>query len=546
MRKGLFTGMLLLLLAFTIPNPAWAPWVHIGGYGLKAEQIRNIDDKNGDLASLCVDSNGFPHIVWTQENEIGWPSIYYLKWNGTDWVDADGSGQESICIPDSGPVSSSINVCLDSKGYPHITWDSRIGSGSFISYLWWNGSEWVDADGAGRESIKVGTGYDYGHPSLCLDPNDNPHLLVVKEYPSYLHLCYIRWDGSRWIGTGNIPGQKEGGICDISKSPESLLLCLDSNNQPHIVLALEEKDHSEIYYRYWNTDRKLWCEGLRKYGDNKSYLMPSLCLDSKNRPHIAFCSKTESSQFSPGDIHYLRWNGSEWVDADGVGKESENITNNKDDCIAPSLCLDSKDYSHIAWFNKDKGEIHSLKWNGSRWIDPDASAWPEVIRLLRDKWNTKQRWSLEFYTQIRDAVEAQEPMSRIREATESFFLCLDLKDRPHIAWISDFYEKPICYAKWVSAELYRDEYTHLIEGYVMDKRGNPVSGVTVKLSSNFCYGTYITSNNGYYEFIYLPLGGNYTVTPRKFGFRFSPEKYEYSMLGSNKDNQNFEKRSLLE
>lgn len=551
----LFAGMLLLLLV-CIPNLAWAPWVMTGTYDLDPEYIGNIKSED-ILAFSCLDSNDFPHIVWTQGNESGSPSICYLKWNGSSWVDADGSGQESVSIPYSGPVRSSISVCLDSAGHPHIAWDSSIGayvgdqrfSSSFVSYLWWNGSEWVDADGTGRESQRVGTGFGYSFPSLSLDSSGLPHLLVIRKYPSPLctpHVCYLRWNGRRWIEIG-FPGGKEGPIFEISTKVESLSFRLDSNDQPHMVLSLEEEDRIRIHYFYWKADERTWFRERINYHKQpeycKNYLMPFLCLDSKNRPHIAFCGETETN--SPRhDIHYIWKNGEEWVDADGVGRESE-IISNREDCIAPSLCLDSNGYPHIAWFNTNKGLIFYLQWNGNKWVDPDMFAYPRMIALLKEKWDKRQRWSPDFLTNVQQAVGAQEPMSSMRWATESFFLCLDSKDLPHIIWFGNLYEWPIFCAKFVPAEFYCDNYTYHIKGYIKDEGGRPMSGVKVTLSGDICCGAYTTSDDGYYEFIYL-LRGDCTVTPQKSGYSFSPEKHKYEIFRSNKDDQNFEMQSLQE
>ncbi|MBA7506538.1 hypothetical protein ES706_05229 [subsurface metagenome] len=78
---------------------------------------------------------------------------------------------------------------------------------------------------------------------------------------------------------------------------------------------------------------------------------------------------------------------------------------------------------------------------------------------------------------------------------------------------------------------------YYIKGYVKDSDGDGISGVTVTLSgtvSNSC----ITVNSGYYEFLNL-VSGNYTVTPNKSGWSFSPVFYFYGPLNSDQDNQNF-------
>ena len=481
----------IFLLPMFIPNPAWAPWVPIKGCDFDSEPVRKIEGEPG-LISLCLDSNDFPHIAWTEKNEFGQREMYYLKWNGSSWVDIDGSGQDTVKFFNLGSLVGSFNMCLDSAGRPHIAWDGGwITEGDYpfcaseVYYLRWNGSQWVDVDGSGQESMKVGTGYEYDSPFLCLDSDDKPHLLLMKEYASFLcnpHVCYLRWDGSKWMENRG-PREKAGDICDISKSRKSLWLHLDSNDQPHIALALEDKKEGKICYLYWIANRKLWGREFIKYKDPEGYLAPSVCLDSRNYPHIAYL--------------------------DAVRKE-----------------------------------VHYLQWNGSEWTDPEVSAWPKFTEVVKDKWEENQWWKEEFLAAFQEPEAEKELMTHIGESVESFSLCLDLKDRPHIAYM-DSDHKGIYYLKWIPAEDYCDRYTYYIKGYVRDENGRPVSGVNVTLSGDICGGAYTTSKDGYYEFIYL-LPENYTVTPHKSGCSFSPGQYEYGMLESNKENQDFKKRSLQE
>lgn len=409
----LFIGVLLLLFALAIPGPARAPWVSIEGYESSyPEPVKNIEGRLC-LISLCLDSNDFPHIAWTEKNYLGEHELHYLKWNGSYWVDIHGSGQERVKIFNLGSLVSSFNMCLDSVGYPRIVWDGGWSIqedyapfASEVYYLQWNGIAWVDADGVRTESMKVGTGYEYDLPYLCLDSNDRPHLLLIKEYASSLcnpHVCYLRWSGNQWIENRS-PKEKGGDICDILRIPESSWLYLDSNNNPHIALALQDKEGGRICYLYWIADRKLWGRKFIKYRDPEGYLSPSVCLDSKNYPHIAYL--------------------------DAVTKQ-----------------------------------IHYLQWNGREWIDPEAITLSGFIELLKEKQVENQRWKEELLAGFQEA-EPGELTTHIGESVDSFSLCLDSKDSPHIAYI-DGYWKEIYYLKWIPAD------NQFFENYMKDKKAKP-------------------------------------------------------------------------
>jgi len=79
--------------------------------------------------------------------------------------------------------------------------------------------------------------------------------------------------------------------------------------------------------------------------------------------------------------------------------------------------------------------------------------------------------------------------------------------------------------------------TYYIKGYVKKSGGLGLSGVTVTLSGD-ASRTYTTGINGYYQFTGL-YQGNYTVTPTKSSWWFSPANKSYSPLNSNQSNQNY-------
>ncbi|MDI6640704.1 MAG: carboxypeptidase regulatory-like domain-containing protein [Elusimicrobiota bacterium] len=78
-----------------------------------------------------------------------------------------------------------------------------------------------------------------------------------------------------------------------------------------------------------------------------------------------------------------------------------------------------------------------------------------------------------------------------------------------------------------------------IKGYVKDPQGKGLGSVTLALSGDGSE-TCITNSQGYYEFIGLTAGGNYTVTPSSHSYySFNPSSRTYSNLMSLKTEQNF-------
>ena len=58
--------------------------------------------------------------------------------NGMEWVDADGSGTESVNISNTSGDSQNPSLALDSAGNPRVAWhDSSPVSNFDIYYLQW-------------------------------------------------------------------------------------------------------------------------------------------------------------------------------------------------------------------------------------------------------------------------------------------------------------------------------------------------------------------------------------------------------------------------
>ncbi|HAW49772.1 TPA: hypothetical protein DCX16_02320 [bacterium] len=76
-----------------------------------------------------------------------------------------------------------------------------------------------------------------------------------------------------------------------------------------------------------------------------------------------------------------------------------------------------------------------------------------------------------------------------------------------------------------------------IKGEIKDSFGNPIQGVTVKLSGNRTL-TVRTNGSGTYEFTGIPQG-SYTVTPSLSGGLFLPKERSYFSLKTTQENCNF-------
>ncbi len=77
-----------------------------------------------------------------------------------------------------------------------------------------------------------------------------------------------------------------------------------------------------------------------------------------------------------------------------------------------------------------------------------------------------------------------------------------------------------------------------ISGQVVDNRGVPIVGISVKLTGTDT-ATATTSVDGYYFFGSLLQGGNYTVMPSAANYSYAPPSLTFNNLGSTQSNANF-------
>jgi len=84
---------------------------------------------------------------------------------------------------------------------------------------------------------------------------------------------------------------------------------------------------------------------------------------------------------------------------------------------------------------------------------------------------------------------------------------------------------------------------YVIRGYIRDSESMGINCVTITLSGD-ADRTHTTGSDGYYEFIDLSEG-NYTTTPDKSGYTFSPQNMDYALLNSDQTSQNFTGTSII-
>lgn len=392
MSKLKITGFLIIainLISFSV----YGGWVDAAGSG---EVFRNVSGDNTPsyVPSVALDSNGYPHIVWFDETG-GNMDIFYLKWNGSGWVDVDGSGREAINISNNSTVSKYPKLALDSLDRPHIIWEDG-NANREIYYLKWNGSEWVDADGSGRESVNISnSALDSHHPDFVLDAVGIPHVVWHEgneEDPPLADVWYQKRQGGQWV---NLSGSAGGSKIIHTTAYASLWvsIAMDAAGVPFVFWSDGTDENREIYMLkgvsgVWVDADGAGTESINISNTSDYSSWPKGTVDSAGNPHVVY----EDMSTGNPEIYYQRWNGSSWVDAAGAGLSGRNVSNTHHFSSIPCIKLNAYDVPVIVWQDGaiEACEIRCITRSGSSWVDMSGAQYP-FMNVSRSPLNSE--WS---------------------------------------------------------------------------------------------------------------------------------------------------------
>ncbi|MCX7918108.1 MAG: hypothetical protein N3A72_00595 [bacterium] len=140
------------------------------------------------LPSLCLDSRGYPHVVWSEVTFLGTEQVYYREWNGTHWVT-----RGSLNISSTVGNARSPCLALDTIGYPHIAWYDTSSGNKEIYYKYWNGNSWTSLNDLNISHTSGGSEW----PALSLDQNGLPHIAWNDWTPGVFSIYYLEWHPTR-------------------------------------------------------------------------------------------------------------------------------------------------------------------------------------------------------------------------------------------------------------------------------------------------------------------------------------------------------------
>jgi len=268
---------------------------------------------------IDIDLDGNAHLIWHDVVGKGSVNLVYTRWDGSNWVEADGTtGQETV---DSTTADDFLDIKVDLN-----TKRAKIAysDGTDLFYIQWNGSSWTKADNstAGPEEPDT-SGNTFGKPSLALDFNNAPHI-AYKDVTAN-SVIHIKYTGGSWTKSTAVSAD----------TPESPSIDIDDNDDPHIAYI----DSSNSRLRYTRFVSGSWREADGTTVGN------SLVSNDANSQ----VPKLKVFQYSGRIVSDTNSSGVRGYNYNLDGNLWEQVTIDGSSTNSPSLALDSKDLMHVAY-----------------------------------------------------------------------------------------------------------------------------------------------------------------------------------------------------
>lgn len=235
------------------------------------------------------------------------------------------------------------SMVLDAGGHPHVAYQSS------------DGLRWAAFDGNNWTYRKLNTSGGPIGISLALDHESHAHIAYLDlTEGSRFALHYVHWDGAGWDYNHQFVSSE---VWNVTYSGTSRALALDSAGVPHIVFYSSTTGQLRLASLDAPPDSSDARWGIQDVTGATSAAYPSLCLNTNDRPRIAFQVRTD------GDLAYAWPDGDEWqmTIVDDGGPQNHNVGANT------CLVLDSQGGPHITYWDATVARVKYARLAGSTW-----------------------------------------------------------------------------------------------------------------------------------------------------------------------------------
>jgi len=302
------------------------------------------DAAESRLGDIEVDAAGNAHICWMNFDTAR--SVYYRRWDGSAWVEDDGSATGRGVSRVANPWWP--KMALDDAGRPTIGWEMyNVMTGRGLVYVrQWDGSTWEELDGSASGAGITGPG-----PGISVDVASGGGVIFVVWHggAGAQQIFLRRWDGAGWSELGG-SGSGEG-LSDTTNTSSRPRLDVDAMGRPVVAWNEDVGGASRAYLRRW--DGAAWAE-LAGSGSGDGLGVPripsshvAVGVHASGDPVVAF----DHDGGAGTNIFVRRWDGGAWTSADIT--DTGGISGTPTSSSWPHLTVGPDDDVYVFWEEED-------------------------------------------------------------------------------------------------------------------------------------------------------------------------------------------------
>ncbi len=215
----------------------------------------------GDNPSMALDTNDYPVIAYSAQDEAGFRQVFVKRWIGEagdrseigEWKRLDdqwfGLRQSASDTGVSLSLEDSLDPAVGVSGTNiYVAWEHHGLVNTNIYLRHWNGSQWVELNNSARGNGLSGFATLPGYrPEIAMGNDGLPFVAWIQQTGfGTSKVSVAKWNGSAWAGLAN---SISNGVGD-GRFANRLAITVNSSGNP--VVAWEELNTLRIHVWQWN------------------------------------------------------------------------------------------------------------------------------------------------------------------------------------------------------------------------------------------------------------------------------------------------------
>jgi len=186
-------------------------------------QVSPSDGNNHWWSDLAVDSEGTPHVVWTETEHL---AVFYSFYDGTQW-------SEPLILNDSSRERAAVwtdpHIAIDRDGILHVDYTGVLNGAPArdVFYTRNDGSGWTPSVRITQDTLQ---NYNEWYSDVAASRSDNVWVAFMRqgEGSDQFRLYAIHFDGHSWSAEQRLDNDSAGNDGDPA-------VCLDTSGCPWVV-----------------------------------------------------------------------------------------------------------------------------------------------------------------------------------------------------------------------------------------------------------------------------------------------------------------------